>query len=128
MALFGQDFANHYLSQSTSWLDSIVFAVGPLGIPAAITAAIRVSGNPVLTGLIGRAGEKESSMEVDLLSSTSNEVCELWDGKKVVRLEAEKPLIRELIYFEDEWYKLSEDLKQRDRKSSDKNPAETGTV
>jgi hypothetical protein len=39
------------------------------------------------------------------MSSTSNEVCELFDGKKVVRLEGTKPLIQELIYA-GEWYDL----------------------
>ena len=80
--------------------------MGPLGIPAAITAAIRVSGFGFLKGAIGRAGEKESSIEVDLLSSTLNKVCELWDGKKVVRLEAEEAPIQELIYFKENWYNL----------------------
>jgi len=41
------------------------------------------------------------------MSSTSNEVCELFDGKKVVRLEGTKPLIQELIYA-GEWYDLKE--------------------
>jgi hypothetical protein len=80
--------------------------MGPLGIPAAITAAIRVSGFGFLKGAIGQAGEKESSIEVSLLSSTSNKVCELWDGKKVVRLEAEEAPIQELIYFNEKWYNL----------------------
>ncbi|PMD17841.1 hypothetical protein NA56DRAFT_578041 [Hyaloscypha hepaticicola] len=77
LVLFGQDFANHFLSQSTSWLDSIIFATGPLGIPAAITGAIRVGGYSFLKSLIGRARERESTIEKDLLSSTSVDVCEL---------------------------------------------------
>jgi hypothetical protein len=50
----------------------------------------------------------------NLLSSTSRYVCELWDGQKVVRLEATDPLTQELIYVgEDgkageEWDTLSE--------------------
>jgi hypothetical protein len=81
--------------------------VAPLGVPAAILAAIRVSGYGFLKGIIGQAGERESSIEADLLSSTSRKVCELWDGK-VVRLEEEKPPIQELIHFEGEWYKLTD--------------------
>lgn len=118
MALFGQDFANYFLSQSTSWLDSIIFAMGPLGIPAAITAAIRVGGYSFLKGLIGRAGERESTVEKDLLSSTSRDVCELWDGKKVVRIEATDPFIQLLLYFGEKgekverWYNLKEAIDQ----------------
>jgi hypothetical protein len=106
LALFGQEFANKFLSQSTSWFGSIIFAVGPLGIPAAVTLAIRVSGSKFLKGAISQAGERMSSIEKDLLSSTSIEVCELWDGEKVVRLEETKPLIQELIYVDKHWYSL----------------------
>lgn len=107
LALFGQNFAEHFLSQSTHWLDSIIFAAGPLGVPAAVVAAIRVRGYDFLKGAIGRAGEKESSVEKDLLSSTSKKVCELWDGEKVVRLEETGPFIKQLIYSEGIWYNLS---------------------
>jgi hypothetical protein len=51
-----------------------------------------------LKGLIGRARESKAGIAKDLMSSTSNEVCELWDGDKVVRLEATNPLIQELIH------------------------------
>lgn len=110
MALFGQDFANQFLRQSTSWLGSIIFAVGPLGVPAAVIAAIRVGGYGSLKSAVGRAGERIGGIEKDLLSSTSNEVCELWDGEKVVKLEETKPFIQELIYVDEKWYNLR-DLK-----------------
>jgi hypothetical protein len=61
-----------------------------------------------LKGAIGRAGEKAASIEADLLSSTSEKVCELWDGEKVVRLETEEAPIRELVYCGEEWYNLRE--------------------
>jgi hypothetical protein len=105
LALFGQDFANQYLSQSTSWLDSIIFAMGPLGVPAAIVAAIRVGGASWLKGAIGRARENEADIERDLMSSTSHEVCELWNGRKTVRMVA-TPLIQELLYLEGDPPKL----------------------
>ena|SRR5436309_675041 len=88
LALFGQGFAYQFLSQSTCWIECIIFAVGPLGVPAAITAAARVGGYDLLKGLVGRAKEHEIDMEKELLSSTSSEVCELWNGQKVVRLTA----------------------------------------
>lgn len=108
MALIGQDFANKFLSRSTSWLHSIVFAVGPLGVPTVILAAIRVGGYHFLRVVIARSTEKEAVVERDLLSSTSRQVCELWDGKKVVRSEAAKPSIQELIYFNEKWYTLGD--------------------
>ena len=106
MALAGGDFANHYLSQSTSWLDSIILAVGPLGVPSIIVAAIRVGGDPFLKVLIGEARKSEAGVEKDLKSSTSNEVCERWDGDKVMRVEMKDPLIKELIYAGGIWYDL----------------------
>ena len=107
--------------------------MGPLGIPAAITAAIRVSGSGFLKGLIGRGRESQASIEKELMSSTSNEVCELCDGKRVVRLEAAKPLIQQLIYADDKWYNLKEaasskkiflslNMKNRELGGADKGP------
>jgi hypothetical protein len=86
--------------------------MGPLGVPTAIIAAIRVGGSPLLKGLIGRARESKDSIERDLKSSTSKEVCELWDGHTVVRLTAANPIIQELIYLDGEWYNL-EDAKSK---------------
>ena len=43
-----------------------------------------------------RARESRTSAEVEVLSSTSNEVCELWSGNEVVRLAGQPP-IKEVI-------------------------------
>lgn len=104
-----------------------------MGIPAVITAAIRVSGSGFLKGLIGRGRETKACIEKELMSSTSNEVCELFDGEKVVRLEGTKPLIQELIYAEKKWYDLKEagtsekilrslTMKNRESGGEDKRP------
>jgi ankyrin repeat protein len=106
LALFGGDFAIHYLSQSTSWLDCIILAAGPLGVPTIIVAAIRVGGDDLLKLLIGQARESGPSVEKALKSSTSNEVCERYDGKKVIRVETRDPLITEVIYAKEKWYDL----------------------
>jgi hypothetical protein len=44
LALFGEKFANQFLSESYSWADSIIFACAPLGAITAIVGATRVAG------------------------------------------------------------------------------------
>jgi len=61
------------MSISTSWMDSVVFAMAPLGIITAIVGAIRVGGASGLKSLIGRARETRAAAEVELMSSTSHE-------------------------------------------------------
>lgn len=78
--------------------DNIVFAMAPLGIITAIIGAIRVAGPGWLKTIIGRARENRAMAEVELMSSTSHEVCELWNGQNVVRIMG-APDIRQLIYF-----------------------------
>lgn len=54
-----------------------------------------------MKAVIGRARENRATVELELLSSTSHEVCELWNGSGVVRSMGE-PQIREIIYLEPE--------------------------
>ncbi|KFG86493.1 hypothetical protein MANI_109817 [Metarhizium anisopliae] len=74
-----------FLSQSTGWADSIILAMAPLGIITIIASAIRVGGPSWLKAIIGRARENLAVAEAELMSSTSHEVCELWNGREVVR-------------------------------------------
>jgi hypothetical protein len=85
---FGQDYTNYYLSRSIDWPDWIVFAIGPLGVVWILSATIRALGPPFLKNAIGKGSEDPSLIEKDLMSSTSAEVCELWNGHNVVRLAA----------------------------------------
>ncbi|RSL62426.1 hypothetical protein CEP53_004755 [Fusarium sp. AF-6] len=48
IALFGEQVTKQFLSESTTILDTIIFAVGPLGIITAIVSCIRVSGSSFL--------------------------------------------------------------------------------
>jgi len=57
------------------WIDTIIFAIAPLGIITAIVGAIRVGGPGWLKSIIGRARENRTMAEVELMSSTSREVC-----------------------------------------------------
>ncbi|KAL7795469.1 ankyrin repeat-containing domain protein [Trichoderma afarasin] len=85
----GDDFSNNLFTdlspQAMGLSDCIILAMAPLGIITIIVAAIRVSGPPWLKALIGRATENLAAAELELMSSTSNEVCELWNGNDVVR-------------------------------------------
>jgi hypothetical protein len=90
------------------WLDHIIFAMAPLGILTAIVAAIRVGGPPWLRAVIGRARENRALAEMELMSSTSHEVCELWNGQGIVRTMG-KPQVQQIIYLQD--HKLRKDSK-----------------
>ncbi|KAM0361793.1 hypothetical protein ACHAP4_002267 [Fusarium culmorum] len=70
--------------------------MAPIGIITAIVASIRVGGPSWLKAVIGRARENLAVSEVELMSSTSDEVCEVWNGKEVVRCMGSSPVI-ELI-------------------------------
>ena len=78
------------------WPDNIILAMAPLGIITAIVGAIRVGGPSWLKAIIGRARESRAVAESELMSSTSNEVCELWNGQEIVRVMGEGP-IREFV-------------------------------
>jgi hypothetical protein len=98
LALFGEQVAKQFMSQSLGWADNILFAMAPLGIITAIVGAIRVGGPVWLKAIIGRARENASVAEVELMSSTSHDVCELWNGQAIVRMMG-SPQILELIHI-----------------------------
>jgi hypothetical protein len=72
--------------------------MAPLGILTAIVAAIRVGGPSWLRAVIGRARENLSTVEMELMSSTSHEVGELWNGNGIIRTMG-KPEVLEIIYI-----------------------------
>src|SRR4051812_3899292 len=73
--------------------------MGPLGILTALVSAIRVGGYSWLRAVIGRARENRAAVEIELMSSTSHEVCEVWNGEGIVR-SLGKPGVRQIIYLE----------------------------
>ncbi|KAI3321405.1 hypothetical protein HD806DRAFT_523893 [Xylariaceae sp. AK1471] len=83
LALIGERPTMQFMRQSIGWADNFVLAMVPIGIVTIIVAAIRVGGPPRLKAIIGRAMESRAAVEVELMSSTSNEVCELWNGQDV---------------------------------------------
>ena len=72
--------------------------MAPLGVLTAIAGAIRVGGASWLKRLIGRARETNANTEMELMSSVSHEVCELWNGKSLVRTTG-RPEIKQIIHF-----------------------------
>ncbi|CUS14875.1 unnamed protein product, partial [Tuber aestivum] len=101
LALFGEQVAKQFMSQSMSWLEDVIFAMAPLGIITAITGAVRVAGPIWLKAVVGRARESGAAAEMELMSSTSHQVCELWNGEAIVRVMG-SPEIAEILYFEEE--------------------------
>lgn len=89
MGLLGQGFTNQYLSQSVNLRDRISFALLPIGVPFALRAAIKVSYLPFpcrSTGVPEIYRQTVDNMtEKEFLSSTSQSVCEVWNGHEVER-------------------------------------------
>lgn len=88
------------LKYIVGWLDHIIYAMAPLGILTAISSAIRVGGAPWMKAVIGRAREAQATAELELMSSTSHEVCELWNGQDIVRTMG-KAEIQEIIFIDE---------------------------
>lgn len=62
-----------------------------------IYVTICLSFNPFLIDQLNRARESRATAEQELLSSTSDKVCELYDGNEVVRIFGQ-PDMKEFIF------------------------------
>lgn len=100
LTLFGEQVTKQFLSESMSDLDNLLFCLAPLGVITAVVAAIHVSGSPGLRALVGRAKESRGQVESDLMSSSSQDVCELWSGEGVVRVMG-RPVLLQMVCVED---------------------------
>lgn len=60
--------------------------------------AIRVACSPGLRALVRRAKESRGCVEPDLMSSSSADVCEFWNGEGVVRVPG-RPVLLQLVCF-----------------------------
>lgn len=65
--------AQQFLSQCIGIADNIIFAVAPLGVITAIVSAVRCGGPEAFKAIIGRGREGRGIVEVELLSSTSED-------------------------------------------------------
>lgn len=97
LALFGEQVAKQFLSESMGWADNILFAMAPLGVITGIISAIRVGGPSWLKAIVGRAREGRADVEIELMSSNSPDVGEMWNGQTVVRVLG-NPSIFQLVY------------------------------
>lgn len=97
LALFGESVTKQYLSESTSFLDYFIFAMGPIGIITAAVSTIRLCGHAYLRAFIGRSQEGAGDVEAELCTSTSRDVCELFTKGGIARVLG-RPSILELIY------------------------------
>ncbi|XEV01294.1 hypothetical protein FSHL1_006581 [Fusarium sambucinum] len=98
LALFGEQFARQFLSETFTWYDHLIFACVPLGIMTAIAGAIRVEGRPVLKAFIGRARQNKAAAEIEYMSSTSAEVGELFNGNGIVRTLGQSNIIQFIVF------------------------------
>ncbi|KAH6975042.1 hypothetical protein BKA56DRAFT_490192, partial [Ilyonectria sp. MPI-CAGE-AT-0026] len=98
LALFGEKITIQYFSESTSFLDYFIFAMAPIGIVTAMTSAIRVCGDSSLRAFIGRAQEGDGTIEAELCTSTSRDVCELFHRGGITRVFG-RPKILEIVHI-----------------------------
>lgn len=75
------------MSQSTGWADCILLAMAPIGVVTIIVSAIRVGGPRWLKAIVGRVRENTVAAELEIMSSTSEESCELWNTKGLVKCQ-----------------------------------------
>ncbi|KAM0550207.1 hypothetical protein ACHAPJ_009055 [Fusarium lateritium] len=97
LSLFGEQITKQYLSESIYKTDYFIFALAPIGILTAVVSTIRVCGSPSLRAFIGRAQEGGGSAEAELCSSTSRDVCELYNNGGIARVFG-RPKILEIVY------------------------------
>jgi hypothetical protein len=109
IALFGEQVSKQFLSRSLGLADSLLFAMAPLGIITGVVSAIRLSGYTWLRAIVGRATETRGAAGLELTSATSSDICELWDGKSVVRILG-TPTILTVVYIQSD----GDDLQQND--------------
>ncbi|KAK4171560.1 hypothetical protein QBC36DRAFT_391045 [Triangularia setosa] len=87
LSLFGERVTNQFMTGSMGWADNVILAMAPLGIVTIMVAAIRVGG----------AGNRWQSAEMELMSSTSRDVSELWNGQGLVRVAGKGPVHQFII-------------------------------
>ncbi|KAK8186455.1 hypothetical protein BC567DRAFT_259698 [Phyllosticta citribraziliensis] len=129
ISLFGEQPTKQFLSESTTLTDIFIFSMAPLGVLTAIISAVRAGGTPSLRAFIGRAQEGGANVEIELCSSTSRDVCEMYNNGGISRVLG-RPKIIELVQdtraTNDEFYNGGsaglysfKDYVQKDRGQSD---------
>ncbi|CAF9941900.1 MAG: hypothetical protein HETSPECPRED_004379, partial [Heterodermia speciosa] len=117
IALFGESPTKQFLSECLSFTDIVIFATAPIGIITALISAIRVRGSSSLRAFIGRAQEGGGNAEAELCSSTSRDVCELYNNGGIARVFG-RPKLLEVV--------LDDQSHGHDFYSSDRAPPSAG--
>jgi hypothetical protein len=97
LSLFVEQITKQHLSESIYPIDYYIFALAPIGILTAVVSAIRVCGSPSLRAFTGRAQEGGGLAEAELCSSTSRDVCELYNNGGIARVFG-RPKILEIVH------------------------------
>ncbi|KAH0421281.1 ankyrin repeat domain-containing protein 28 [Colletotrichum camelliae] len=97
LALFGEQMTKQYISESTTYYDYFIFGMGPIGVITTIVSTIRLCGPASLRAFIGRSQEGNSAIEAELCTSTSRDVCEVFNNGGITRVLG-RPKILELIH------------------------------
>lgn len=98
ISLFGEAPTMQYLSETTTSEDIIIFSMAPIGILTAVVSAIRVCGSPSLRAFIGRAQEGAGAAEVELCSSSSRNVGELFNSGGGIARVFGRPKLLEIMH------------------------------
>jgi len=130
ITLFGEQVTKQYLSESVGFLDTLIFALAPLGILTAVVSAIRVSGSPSLRAFIGRAQEGPGNAEVELLSCTSETTAEIWNDGGIARVFGKPNLLEVAVDSKadpeiDFVYKATGSWKEQEIETSKYDPVPT---
>ncbi|PGH09675.1 hypothetical protein AJ79_05641 [Helicocarpus griseus UAMH5409] len=99
ISLLGEQPTRQFLSESITFWDYFIFSMAPLGILTIVVSVIRVRGGPSLRAFIGRAQEGAGTTEAELCSSTSRDVCELYNNSGIARVFGRPKLLQ--ISFEE---------------------------
>ncbi|KAF4924056.1 hypothetical protein CGCVW01_v004329 [Colletotrichum viniferum] len=97
LALFGEQMTKQYISESTTYYDYFMFGMGPIGVITTIVSTIRLCGPASLRAFIGRSQEGNSAIEAELCTSTSRDVCEVFNNGGITRVLG-RPKLLELIH------------------------------
>lgn len=100
LSLFGESPTKQFLSESTHWLDSVLFGLAPIGIITTLISVIRLYGSARMRSIVGRSAEPRGVAETELCSSTSNDVCELWSNGGICRVFG-RPKVLAFIFTKD---------------------------
>ncbi|KAI1394335.1 uncharacterized protein F4822DRAFT_424813 [Hypoxylon trugodes] len=96
VSLLGESPTKQYISECLATEDIIIFAAAPIGVITAIVSAIRVCGTPSLRAFVSRAQEGAGAIEAELCSSTSRDVCELYNNGGIARVFG-RPKLLEIV-------------------------------